>query len=240
MFLMHCSLDQSSHGKCFPPHCPLENYHMENVFQALLHRPIIIWKMINKNCSLDQFSHGKCFPCITPLTNYPCWCHQMETFSTLLAPCAGNSLVTVEFPSQRPETWSFDVFFDLLLNKQVSKQSRRRSFGMPSCPLWRHCDAQEKCSPFISPLTNYHMENVSHKLLLWPIITRKISPIHISFDQLWQGNELMYSLEGDHCFRLWLHQSGAQSLAKFMRSICWVCCGDLHKLPLWNFKGGGH
>ena len=41
--------------------------------------------------------------------------HQMETFSMLLALCAGNSPVTSEFPSQRPATWSFDVFFDLHL-----------------------------------------------------------------------------------------------------------------------------
>ena len=49
----------------------------------------------------------------------------METFSTLLALCAGNSPVTGEFPSQRPVKWSFDVFFDLCLNKQISKQSNR-------------------------------------------------------------------------------------------------------------------
>ena len=54
------------------------------------------------------------------------WRHQMETFSALLALCAGNSPVTGEFPSQRPVTRSFDVFFDLRLNKQLSKQSRRR------------------------------------------------------------------------------------------------------------------
>ena len=39
------------------------------------------------------------------------WCHQMETFSVLLALCAGNSPVTGEFPSQRPMTRSF-VFFN--------------------------------------------------------------------------------------------------------------------------------
>ena len=38
----------------------------------------------------------------------PWWCHVMETFSVLLALCAGNSLVTGEFPSQRPVTQSFD------------------------------------------------------------------------------------------------------------------------------------
>ena len=41
----------------------------------------------------------------------------METFSALLALCAGNSSVTGEFPAQRPVTRSFDVFFDLRLNK---------------------------------------------------------------------------------------------------------------------------
>ena len=39
------------------------------------------------------------------------WRHQMEKFSALLAFCAGNSPVTGEFPSQRPEARSFDVFF---------------------------------------------------------------------------------------------------------------------------------
>ena len=43
--------------------------------------------------------------------------------SALLALCAGNSLVTGEFPSQRPVTRSFDVFFDLRQNKWLSKQS---------------------------------------------------------------------------------------------------------------------
>ena len=45
----------------------------------------------------------------------------METFSALLALCAGNSPVTGEFSTQRPVTRSFDVFFDLHLNKRLSK-----------------------------------------------------------------------------------------------------------------------
>ena len=47
----------------------------------------------------------------------------METFSVLLAICVGNSPVPGEFPAQRPVTQSFDVFFDLRLNKRLSKQS---------------------------------------------------------------------------------------------------------------------
>ena len=42
----------------------------------------------------------------------------METFSALLAICAGNSPVTGEFPAQRPVMHSFDDFFDLRLNKR--------------------------------------------------------------------------------------------------------------------------
>ena len=47
----------------------------------------------------------------------------METFSELLALCAGNSPVTGEFPAQRPVTQSFDVFFDQRQNKRLSKHS---------------------------------------------------------------------------------------------------------------------
>ena len=46
----------------------------------------------------------------------------METFYALLAICAGNSPVTGEFTAQRPVTRSIDVFFDLRLNEQLSKQ----------------------------------------------------------------------------------------------------------------------
>ena len=53
----------------------------------------------------------------------PWWRHQMETFSALLAICAGNSPASGEFPAQRPVTRSFDIFCDLRLNKRLSKQS---------------------------------------------------------------------------------------------------------------------
>ena len=46
-----------------------------------------------------------------------------------------NSLV----PAQKPVTWSFDVFFDLCLNKQLSKQSWGWWFETPSHSSW-HCN----------------------------------------------------------------------------------------------------
>ena len=66
------------------------------------------------------------------------WRHQMETLSALLAICVGNSLVPGEFPAQRPVTRSFRVFFDLSLNKPLSKQSWGWWFETLSCSLWRH------------------------------------------------------------------------------------------------------
>ena len=65
----------------------------------------------------------------------------METFSALLAICAGKSPVPGEFPAQRPVTQSFDVCFDLRLNKRLSKQSWGWWFETQSRPLWRHSNA---------------------------------------------------------------------------------------------------
>ena len=71
----------------------------------------------------------------------PWWRHQMETFSALLALCAGNSPVIGKFPTQRPVTRTSDFFFDLRLNKRLSKQWWGWWFETLSCPLWRHRNA---------------------------------------------------------------------------------------------------
>ena len=62
----------------------------------------------------------------------------METFSALLAICTGNSPVPGEFPTQRPMTRSFDVYFDLRPVKRLSKQSWSWWFETLSHSLWRH------------------------------------------------------------------------------------------------------
>ena len=43
-------------------------------------------------------------------------------------------------PAQRPVTRSFDVFFELRLNKRLSKQSWGWWFETLPPPLWRHCN----------------------------------------------------------------------------------------------------
>ena len=76
--------------------------------------------------------------------------------SALLALCAGNSPVTGEFPTQRPVTRSFDVFFDLRLNKRLSKQSWVWWFEKLSRPLWRHCNGVLKWFHLHAPGMSVH------------------------------------------------------------------------------------
>ena len=44
------------------------------------------------------------------------------------------------FPEEKPVTQCFDIFFDLRLNQQLSKQWRCWWFKMPWCSLWYHCN----------------------------------------------------------------------------------------------------
>ena len=85
----------------------------------------VIFKLVIQNCVLSTCSEITLRPMPHNPTN-TWWRHQMETYSTLLALCAGNSPITGKFRSQRPVTQGIDIFFDLRLNKRLSKQSRRR------------------------------------------------------------------------------------------------------------------
>ena len=100
------------------------------------------------------------------MTIWAWWRHQMETSSALLSLCARNSSVTGEFPSQRPVTRSFDVFFELRANKRSSELSRRRWFETPSCSLWRPCNGHFRgCNSTCRILfNNIHIGQVSPQL----------------------------------------------------------------------------
>ena len=97
------------------------------------HTQDISWNTYSVCCAL--ISSILCY------SSVPWWRHPMETFSALLAFCAGNSPVPGEFPTQRPVTRSFIVFFDLRLNKQLSKQSWGWWFETLPRPLWCHSNA---------------------------------------------------------------------------------------------------
>ena len=79
----------------------------------------------------------------------------METFSALLALYEGNPLVTGGIPSQRPVWQTFVVFFNLCLNKWLSKQSRCQWSETPSRSSWRssHCILQGFKDALCLPLT---------------------------------------------------------------------------------------
>ena len=91
------------------------------------------------------------------------WRHQMETFSSLLTLCAGNSPVTGEFPSQRPVTRSFDVFFDPRLNKRLSKQSWGWWFEKPFRSLWRHYNVS-----YLLLVCGMQYHVISNKIMMKP------------------------------------------------------------------------
>ena len=72
------------------------------------------------------------------LVEVPWWRYQMETFSALLALCAGNS--PVNSPHKCQWCGSLMFFFYLRPNKRLSKQWWGWWFETPSRSLWRHCN----------------------------------------------------------------------------------------------------
>ena len=76
-----------------------------------------------------------------------------------------------EFAGSRwvPLTKASDIFFDLRLNKQLSKQSQGWWFETPSCPLWRHYDESNRphfqdCFPVLGQ--SYGCSSVSQVTLM--------------------------------------------------------------------------
>ena len=136
----------SFHGGLYQPMAFVTNdtLVLKALFIVITHPQRRCWfsaKQLTNHCS-NQWQHSsQIFIYITRDLFYSWWRHQMETFSASLALCEGNSPVTGEFPSQRPVMLSFDVFFNLHLNKGLSKQSWGWQFEMPSHPLWCHCNA---------------------------------------------------------------------------------------------------
>ena len=62
-----------------------------------------------------------------------------ENIFRVTGPLCGEFTGHGEFPSQRPVTRSFNLFFDLRLVERLGKQMKRRWFETLLCPLWRHC-----------------------------------------------------------------------------------------------------
>ena len=90
--------------------------------------------------------------------------------TSLLAFCAENSPVTGEFPTQSSVTQTFDVIFDLRLNKRLGKQSWGWWIETPSCPLWRHRNGTDRSE---CPLTHKQTRNAKLRHVpLYPWVHR--------------------------------------------------------------------
>ena len=101
----------------------------------------------------------------------------METFSALLALCAGNSSVTGDFPSQKPVTQSFDVFFDLCLNRRFSKRDagdlrhRRAQY-----------DVTVMCRYVVNKRDNRGV--IRHSFNIMPITSNTLAPISLILQRI--------------------------------------------------------
>ena len=97
--------------------------------------------------------------CMPFLLLSPWWRHQMETFSALLALCAGNSPVTGEFPSQRAVKWSCDVFLDLRLNNRLREKGFHMDLSLKECHICNAiCNCLDTWFPIWPPIYWYEMK----------------------------------------------------------------------------------
>ena len=110
-----------------------------------------------------------------------------------------------EFPTQRPVTRSFDVYFDLRPNKRLSKQSLGWWFETLSPPLWRHRNelgrklADVPCGKSITItiewtlfLSNIYMQGTSTRIMFGFIyvtyintmgLNKMLDNLHIAFSE---------------------------------------------------------
>ena len=144
----------------------------------------------------------------------------METFSALLAVCAGNSPFTDEFPAQRPVTRSFDVFFDLRLNKRLSKRSRGWWFETLLCRLWRHCNVRTREKAVMAA----HMVVVASWILL--VLH------HLRFGSLFISNNVYH-----WCTIICIHWKNEISwtwllFIKFVK----ICSISVHNYVYWSWN----
>ena len=146
----------------------------------------------------------------------------METVSTLLAICAGNSPVPGEFPTQRPVTRGCDVFFDLRPDKRLSKQSRGWWFETPSHSLWRHRNDQ-LWNMF--PNTG-HPTSVLKEACIWTLTSEIFLPQLIQFVPCIYEHVYNTNLFSWICKTLWfcahsliLQNSKARYATRFLRKI---------------------
>ena len=144
-----------------------------------------------------------------------------------------------EFPTQRPVTRSFDVFFDLRLNKRLSKQPWGWWFETPSGSLWRHCNVYtnlsttRKClmlTPTLGPRQNGHSFADDHfKRIYW----MKLLEFRIIFQ--WS----FFPRVGLTIFQQWFSQwLGTNQAPSHYLNQCWLDNRRIYASPVNSLYKG--
>ena len=145
-------------------------------------------------------------------------------------PLCGEFTGAGEFPTQRPVTQSFD-FFDLRLNKRLSKQSWGWWFETSSRPLWRQCNDhgisyyQKWCFKIfhyclmsawaVAPIANWSQLYVDPRFGVHNY--RDLWPVSVYEKTSWSN-----SLQNDDaiwCHRIWSYWFGSWSVASWCQAI---------------------
>ena len=140
-----------------------------------------------------------------------------------------------EFPTQRPVTRSFDVFFDLRLNKRLSKQPWGWWFETPSWSLWRQCNViysilyqwysqhicgnMYKISVFIQKLACEFIKRLWNMSNYYAVPDIKIIPLSTT-------GIILSKLKNPHSRPKWQHM-------KFVNQLLCVIFWCLSKLPIF-------
>ena len=170
----------------------------------------------------------------------------METFSALLAICAGNSPAPGEFPTQRPVTRSFYVFFDLHPNKRLSKQWWGWWFEMQSRPLWRQCNEMPDHCPgeLHIPFVNSHdgVMKWKHFPRYWPVGEIHRSPVNSSHkDPVTRSFYVFFDLHPNKRLSKqwwgWWFEMQSRPLWRQCNEMPDHCPGELH-IPFVNSHDG--
>ena len=99
------------------------------------------------------------------------------TIFRITGPLCGEFTVPGEFPAQRPVTRSFDDFFDLRLNKRLSKHSWGWWFDTLSRPLRRHSNDDV----ILLWLLLRFLAAPGHRQSHWDIAAHQIHPLIARF-----------------------------------------------------------
>ena len=101
------------------------------------------WMLWNRHSSIVCIKAQQTIQLLSPLSKTFMMTSSNGSIFRVTCPLCGEFTGD---PSQRPVTRSFDVFFDLHLNKRLRKQSWGCWFEMPLRRLWRHCNVIVKFS----------------------------------------------------------------------------------------------